>query len=131
MTTNVDRAAEVIDAWTKEGHELNSYVGSPHDIARRLSDAGLLAPDLPKPYLHPVTAWQATCSLCGYVQDDYGDFTALSAVGVVEEVLAGGWVLEGDRLVCDLCQGTEADHPHRKHTSRRAAGEQQHDPHPV
>ena len=118
MTTTIDRAAEVIDAWTKE---LNECVGSPHDIARRLSDAGLLAPDLPQPYLHPVTAWQAKCSLCGYIEDDYGDFTAMDSVGVVEEVLAGGWVLEGDRLVCDLCQGKGADHAHRKHTSRRAA----------
>ena len=29
MTTNVDRAAEVIDAWTKERQELNECVGPP------------------------------------------------------------------------------------------------------
>lgn len=50
MTTNIDRAAEVIDALTKEGYELNSHVGNPHDIARRLDDAGLLMPDLPAPH---------------------------------------------------------------------------------
>lgn len=47
--SNVDKAAEVIDQWTKEGYELNSAVGSPHAIAERLAKAGLLAPDLPEP----------------------------------------------------------------------------------
>lgn len=47
--SNINRAAKVIDAWTKEGKELNSHVGNPHDIARRLADAGLLTPDLPAP----------------------------------------------------------------------------------
>lgn len=47
MTTNIDRAAKVIDAWTKDGSELNESVGDPHDIARRLADAGLLMPDIP------------------------------------------------------------------------------------
>ena len=47
--SNVDKAAEVIDQWTQEGYELNSAVGSPHAIAERLANAGLLAPDLPKP----------------------------------------------------------------------------------
>lgn len=46
--SNVDKAAEVIDQWTKEGYELNSAVGSPHAIAERLAKAGLLAPDLPE-----------------------------------------------------------------------------------
>ncbi len=46
---NVEKAAEVIDQWTKEGYELNSAVGSPHAIAKRLARAGLLAPDLPGP----------------------------------------------------------------------------------
>lgn len=54
---NIKRAADVIDQWTQEGHELNSAVGSPHAIAKLLSDAGLLAPDLPAPdecppYIH-------------------------------------------------------------------------------
>ena len=47
MTTNIDRAADVIDAWTREGNELNSLVGSPYAIARALADAGLLMPDIP------------------------------------------------------------------------------------
>lgn len=47
--SNVDKAAKVIDQWTQEGYELNSAVGSPHAIAERLANAGLLAPDLPKP----------------------------------------------------------------------------------
>lgn len=47
MTNNTDRAADIIDAWTREGNELNSHVGSPHAIARRLADAGLLMPDIP------------------------------------------------------------------------------------
>ena len=46
--SNVDKAAKVIDRWTKEGYELNSAVGSPHAIAERLAKAGLLAPDLPE-----------------------------------------------------------------------------------
>lgn len=47
--SNIKKAAGVIDQWTKEGYELNSAVGSPHDIAERLAEAGLLAPDLPEP----------------------------------------------------------------------------------
>jgi len=47
--SNVDKAAKVIDQWTQEGYELNSAVGSPHAIAERLANAGLLAPDLPEP----------------------------------------------------------------------------------
>lgn len=47
--TNIDHAAKIIDAWTQDGHELNSHVGNPRDLARTLSDAGLLAPDLPGP----------------------------------------------------------------------------------
>lgn len=47
--SNIDRAADVIDQWTQEGHELNSAVGSPHAIAKRLAEVGLLAPDLPEP----------------------------------------------------------------------------------
>lgn len=46
---NLERAAEVIDRWTKDGSELNSAVGSPHRIATLLADAGLLMPDLPEP----------------------------------------------------------------------------------
>lgn len=46
--SNVDKAAKVIDRWTQEGYELNSAVGSPHAIAERLAQAGLLAPDLPE-----------------------------------------------------------------------------------
>ena len=49
MTSNIDRAADAINAWAKEGNELNPHVGSPYDIARRLADAGLLATDLPEP----------------------------------------------------------------------------------
>lgn len=45
MTTNKDRAAEAIDRWTKQGGELNSAVGSPHEIAELLAAAGLLMPD--------------------------------------------------------------------------------------
>lgn len=45
----IKKAAEVIDQWTEEGYELNSAVGSPHAIAERLAEAGLLAPDLPEP----------------------------------------------------------------------------------
>lgn len=48
---NLERAAEVIDRWTKDGSELNSAVGSPHEIATMLADAGLLMPDLPEPTL--------------------------------------------------------------------------------
>ena len=47
--SNIERAADVIDQWTQEGYELNSAVGSPHAIAERLADAGLLAPDVPEP----------------------------------------------------------------------------------
>lgn len=47
--SNIDRAADVIDKWTQEGYELNSAVGSPHAIAERLADAGLLAQDAPVP----------------------------------------------------------------------------------
>lgn len=47
--SNIERAADVIDQWTQEGYELNSAVGSPHAIAERLADAGLLTPDLPEP----------------------------------------------------------------------------------
>lgn len=43
--STIDRAAEVIDAWTKQGHELNSHVGDPASIARNLADAGRLRPD--------------------------------------------------------------------------------------
>ena len=43
--SNIDRAADVIDQWTQEGNELNHAVGSPHAIAERLADAGLLVPD--------------------------------------------------------------------------------------
>lgn len=49
--TNQERAAEVIDRWTKNGGELNSAVGSPHEIAALLADAGLLMPYLPEPEL--------------------------------------------------------------------------------
>ena len=47
--STLDKAARVIDQWTQEGYELNHAVGSPHAIAERLADAGLLAPDLPEP----------------------------------------------------------------------------------
>lgn len=47
--SNIDKAAKVIDRWTQEGYELNSAVGSPHAIAERLADAGLLAPDTDYP----------------------------------------------------------------------------------
>ena len=47
--SNIESAAKVIDQWTKEGHELNSVVGSPHVLAERLADAGLITPDLPEP----------------------------------------------------------------------------------
>lgn len=66
--SNIDRAAEVIDQWTQEGYELNSAVGSTHAIAERLADAGLLAPDMPKPArrsiegyhtAHPWAEWDA------------------------------------------------------------------------
>lgn len=50
--SNIERAADVIDQWTQEGYELNSAVGSPHAIAERLADAGLITPDLPKPDAH-------------------------------------------------------------------------------
>lgn len=46
--STLDKAARAIDQWTQEGHELNHAVGSPHAIAERLADAGLLAPDLPE-----------------------------------------------------------------------------------
>lgn len=46
MTTSKDRAADVIDRWTKAGGELNSHVGNPHSIAQELADAGLLMPDM-------------------------------------------------------------------------------------
>ena len=49
MTTNIERAAEVIDRWTQDGSELNSAVGSTYEIAETLADAGLLMPDLPAP----------------------------------------------------------------------------------
>lgn len=78
-------------------------------LARNLAEEGLIAITPPKPYLHPVTMWQAKCSECGYIQDDYGDFTAMDAVGVIEQVQYGGWVLEDDRLVCDSCQEKEAE----------------------
>lgn len=47
--SNQERAAKVIDRWTKDGGELNSVVGSPHEIATLLADDSLLMPDFPEP----------------------------------------------------------------------------------
>lgn len=105
MITNIDLATEVIHDTVQEWPQDDVAGVATH----RLFDAGLLRPDPPAPYLHPVTAWQAKCSQCGYIEDDYGDFTAMSAVDVVDEVLDGGWVLEDDRLVCDQCQRKEIE----------------------
>lgn len=49
MTTNLERAADLLDAWSKDGGELNSHVGSPTEIARMLAAAGLITPDMPEP----------------------------------------------------------------------------------
>lgn len=72
--STIDKAAKVIDRWTQEGYELNSAVGSPHAIAERLADAGLLAPDLPEPNFltEYETEWD---TLNGYVNVENGLIT--------------------------------------------------------
>ena len=47
MTTNIDRAAEVIADALRPAFSIADGIG--HDLARILADAGLLAPDLPEP----------------------------------------------------------------------------------
>lgn len=101
MTTNIGRAADVIDAWAKEGQELNECVGSPHDIARRLADAGLLAPDLPAPYTEEgygeatVTAWQPCYTIVRT------DITGGAASEV--EIPAGNvWIEQGGLIGFDV-----------------------------
>lgn len=106
--SNIDRAVRVLNEHWSVAQE-SGQADEAECCVQALADAGLLAPDPPKPYLHPVTMWQAKCSGCGYIQDDYGDFTAMDAVGVIEQVQAGGWVLEDDRLVCDSCQEKEVE----------------------
>lgn len=68
MTTNIERAADVIDRWSRNGGELNSHVGNPDDLAQALADAGLLMPDPAKPAVtsiegyhtyHPWAIWHA------------------------------------------------------------------------
>lgn len=51
MTNNIDRAAEVIQK------KLGCMTLSAEDTARRLNDAGLLAPDLPKPTCEYTNTW--------------------------------------------------------------------------
>lgn len=105
--TNIDRAADVIAQCWPNGRAVRKDDAAV--LASELAKQGLIAITPPNPYLHPVTVWQAKCSECGYIEDDYGDFTAMDAVGVIVEVQAGGWELEGDRLVCDSCQYKEVE----------------------
>ena len=171
MTTNVDRAADVIDVWTKERQELNECVGPPatghpapattsttttdqpktayltgpttghpdynfpafHLAAARLRELGLtiLSPaedDENDPLTPPSheAAWphqaymrrslrmlldcDAIVLLPGWDSCTGAQLErqVASACGLdIFEV--GKWLLEGDRLVCDLCQADHAD----------------------
>lgn len=50
MTTNQERAAEVIGAWIDDNlpHDETNF-GADEGIAQALADVGLLTPDLPEP----------------------------------------------------------------------------------
>lgn len=86
--STLDKAARVIDQWTQEGYELNHAVGSPHAIAERLADAGLLAPDLPEPndpaiFVPNGKGWLP----CG--PDDPSVWTAPDSVIIVQRIEPG------------------------------------------
>lgn len=76
--STLDKAARVIDQWTQEGYELNHAVGSPHAIAERLADAGLLAPALPEP---ASSGWVVETPLVGKVALGVGAKVALLPQG--------------------------------------------------
>lgn len=107
MMDNIARTADVIARCWPNGRGVRKDDSAV--LARALAEEGLISATPPKPYFHPVTMWQAKCSGCGYIQDDYGDFIAMDAVGVIEQVQYGGWTFEDDRLVCDSCQEKEVE----------------------
>lgn len=98
MTTNIDRAADIIDAWTKQGHELNEHVGNPHDIARALAKAGLLAPEKPEPQTFP-SGEREWSTLDGWVNLDTDGTITMAYDERDEDDLAAGAEIEPGELV--------------------------------
>jgi hypothetical protein len=71
---------------------------------------------------HPVTLYQARCTNCGYIEDDYGEFSAMGAGQAIEAVTDymdwfARWVVDSreagtvkshmEELLCPKCQRCE------------------------
>lgn len=97
-----DRLEAVLKEMYPDGHLIPVFV-SPEslralarDLTQATGDGQLIAEALQLPErfkpLHPVTLYQAGCTSCGTVVDDYGDYSCMesdAAVSYVREVF--GW----------------------------------------
>lgn len=62
------------------------------------------------PSVHEVTYYQARCTKCGVIEDDYGEYSAWANAGsAIDSVVDNGWyyLREKDILLCDKCQQCE------------------------
>ena len=100
-------------------------MNATEDGVEPLSESPAIETNAPAyPSVHEVTYYQARCTKCGYICDDYGDFTAYGDPGSpIEEVTAAGWFAryvptgrttstgypetELSELLCEECQKCE------------------------
>ena len=53
---------------------------------------------------HPVTYYQAKCDRCGYIETDYGEFSAMAdRSDVITLAYESGWESIGDLDLCPDC----------------------------
>lgn len=61
--------------------------------------------------IHEITYYQAKCDVCGYIETDYGEHSALLSPAAVWEDLED-WALIGDTALCPKCTSCEVcDNP--------------------
>lgn len=54
--------------------------------------------------IHEVTYYQAKCDRCGYIETDYGDYSAMAdPIDAQELAAASDWTVNDDKLYCPEC----------------------------
>lgn len=83
-----------------------AVAGAATPVARRVS-AGVRMTERNYEPLHEVTMYQARCTDCGTIEDDYGDFSAWADPDIPRNSVVenDGWFerFEGNQLVALLC----------------------------
>lgn len=101
MTTNIERAAEVIQK------KLGVMTISAKDAARRLAKAGLLAPDLPEPQAFP-NGEREWYSINGWVNlDTDGTITVVYDERDEDDLAAGAEIEPGELVFTRISEARE------------------------